>query len=89
MATNKENFTCRERQRYQSIYSPGFGTDSSQFFSKDLYFPRTGYDMDFGKRYQPSGMSRYYNSTGSRYDGQWFIQRENFRTVSGRRISGV
>lgn len=107
MANLQENYTCGQRQHYQSIYSPGFGTDSSQFFSKNLGMPRTEYDMVFGVKYQPKNAVSQQtlkdscrscvNQPESRYDGQWFMTRENYSrknktkhgVVSGNFISGV
>lgn len=96
-----ESFTRDQRQCYQGIYSKGFGTDSSQFFSKNLYFPRTQFDMAYGQGYLPDGAIGPQplkdgccgDNGGSRYDGQRFKAVEGYRhrkgVVSGRWLSGV
>lgn len=104
MAT-RENFTCSQRQHYQSIYSQGFGTESSQFFSKHAALPRSNFDMVYGKAYQPKGATKAQvlkggcsscrNQPESRYDGQWFSKEDYYvidptpGIVSGRHFSGV
>ena len=64
-----EPHSCNnKRDAYVSIYSTGFGEHPSNFASKPATFPRTEYDMAFGKEFTPTNVP-----AGSTNNGQWYV----------------